>query len=80
MGVLSDSPVPTRGCGREGQKFVDLYWRTLDDEDRARVRAWAEDPRFPTQEIYRRLAQHYDIGATTVAKGLAILEAASWES
>lgn len=79
MGLLTDDPAPVDARGGDGQKFIDLYWRDFDDEDRARVRRWAESG-FTTSEIHRRIAQHYDIGRSTVERGLARLKAAGWES
>lgn len=77
MGVLSDTPV-SASRGREGEKFIRLY-QTLDPDDQARIRDWAEDPTFPVAEIARRLQQHFDIGYSSVERGIWRLKASSWE-
>jgi len=77
VGVLVDEPSRPDANTGEGQKFVDIY-RSLDDADKAMVRKWAEE--LDTSEIHRRVIRaNFDIGQTTVRRGIARMKAASWE-
>jgi hypothetical protein len=75
MGLLEDAPVRKRSDG----KFLRLY-RSLDADDQAMIRRWDDDELFPTSEIWRRLAQHFDIGRSSVERGLAELRENQWEA
>jgi hypothetical protein len=74
MGLL-DSPV---SLPVKDSKFVALY-RSLDAEDRAKLRAWYEDPDVTTSAIYRELQKHFTIGRSSVERGLEELRDAQWE-
>lgn len=77
MGLLTDdgdAPVPQG----EGQRFIDVY-RSLDDDDRAMVRAWVEGDRPATYVRDKLSGVGFHVGVSTARKGIARLKAASWE-
>lgn len=75
MGVLADVPTPERSDG----KFVRLY-KTLDADDQRKIREWDEDPLVSISAIYRELSRHFDIGRSSVERGLADLREGGWET
>jgi hypothetical protein len=82
LGVLTDGPAPTRHRGGQGDKFIRIY-RSLDAEDQARIREWDGDPGDPNyggvSHIWRKLAEHFDIGYTAVENGVKRLRGSKWE-
>jgi hypothetical protein len=43
------------------------------------LRAWYEDPQVATSAIFRELERHFDIGRSSVERGLEELRDAEWE-
>lgn len=78
MGLLSDDSVPVASRGGQGDRFIAIY-KAMDEEDRARIRRWDADPFFPTTEIHRRVSDHFDVGYSSVDRGLKRLRANQWE-
>lgn len=78
MGLLSDAPAPLATRGGEGRKFIDLY-RSMEPDDQALLRRWVDDDQLSTSEIYRRLSRAFDIGHSSVERGIQRLKAAQWE-
>lgn len=83
MGLLTDDPPPSRARGGQGEKFLKIY-RQMDDEDKARIRAWdgpPDDPHYGgISHIHRKLSEHFDIGYTAVEHGVKRLRESMWES
>jgi hypothetical protein len=78
MPLLSDDPIPSRRTnGKVGEKFVRIF-RSLDEEDRAKVRRWYEDGLGITF-IHAKINQHFDVSYTTTERGLWRLEESAWE-
>lgn len=77
MGLLSDEPARASARGGEGAKFVALYL-AMDADDQALVRRWVEDG-MSMSEMHRRLSRAFDIGRSSVERGLPKVKAL-WES
>ena len=77
MGVLNDEPVQDPRASGEGAKFVALY-DAMDADDQAMIRRWFESG-VPVQQIWRRLLPHFQLGRSTVERGMRILRS-RWES
>ena len=78
MALLSDDPIPSRRSGRGfGEKFLKIY-RSLDPEDRARIRRWHDEGRGYTF-IHAKISEHFDIGYTSVERGCWRLEESEWD-
>lgn len=78
MALLSDDPVPSRRSGGGfGEKFLNIY-RGLDAEDQAKVRRWHDEGRGYTF-IHHKIAEHFDIGYTSVERGIWRLVESQWE-
>jgi hypothetical protein len=75
MGLLNDAPP---ALPPKDSKFLRLY-RSLDADDQAKLRAWYEDPQVATSAIFRELERHFDIGRSSVERGLEELRDAEWE-
>lgn len=77
MGLLTEGPAPRRAKGGPGEKFIRLF-RDMDADDRAMIRRWVDEGRGYTY-VHAKVAEHFDIGYTTVERGLWRLEASQWE-
>jgi hypothetical protein len=83
MALLSDPPTRPRRLTRFERIYLGLLpsrtGELLDDQDRANIRKWVEDG-VSTSAIHEALKVHFDIGRSTVERGLAELEAAEWKA
>jgi hypothetical protein len=78
LGLLSDGPATRRGPGGVGAKFIRLY-KSMDEADRALIRHWVERGE-SYQYVADKLSEHYDIGYSSVERGLWRLVESEWES
>lgn len=77
MGLLTDEPSRPSDRGGEGAKFVALYL-SMEPDDQALIRRWVEEG-LPTTEVWRRISRAFDIGRSSIERGLPKVKAL-WES
>lgn len=78
MGLLPDTPAPPAAKPGKLQRI----YLAMDDDDRAALRSWAENPGYSLQTICDELNKHdqYAISYAAFCRGLADLRESDWEA
>jgi hypothetical protein len=77
MGLLPEAPSPP--AVKPG-KFMRLFL-AMDEDDRATIRAWDENPQITQQTICDQLNEHFgSISYAAVHRGLTELRENQWEA